>query len=266
MRNVLLPSTRLPYHIVKGSVAARAANSEKLTQKIYESLSEGIKTDKTILKFETIQNRLLKLIPGVKVKVQKSKKPDCEALIDVFGSKKGIVYGYLLGIKRPENKVRVGFFPMLMHEIQHLSDYLYNPKNLAREQKLIKIQEKFHKYNNFYLKYMYDEYPSDSPQMRKLYMYYVKSALYDFVKKADENYIIDFLQDIRYTLKSETNAYKKQIEYAHKLQEKGFKINPQDFQERIKYFMFEEKIKLLEETLYILIKKQRMNNAQKINK
>lgn len=264
MRNILLPSIRIPYNLTKGSLAERNINSGKFTDKIYESISSGINSNRAILKFETIQSKLSELIPGVKIKVKQDENANCEAIVDLIGDKKGKACGFLLAIKSPKSQVKVDFLPKLIHEIQHISDYLYNPKLLARDQKLFNTLGRSNKYSNFYDKYMYNEYPFDEEASRRFYISYISKALNDFVKSANKKVIIDYLQDVRYSLRGELLAYKKQKEYAYKLSEKGFKIKTEDFSERVKYFMFEEKIKLVETVLFDLISKQRLKNAQKI--
>ena len=89
MRNILLPSIRIPYNLTKGSLAERNINSGKFTDKIYESISSGINSNRAILKFETIQSKLSELIPGVKIKVKQDENANCEAIVDLIGDKKG---------------------------------------------------------------------------------------------------------------------------------------------------------------------------------
>lgn len=264
MINVLSPKIKLSYNIVKGSVQTRKIKAQDFTSDIYDSFLECLKSNKSVLKFETVKSKISKKAPGINIKVLKNNISNNDAIMDVYADKEGKVYGYLLAFKSPKNILKVPFMPILMHEITHLSDYLFQPKLLSREQKILKIPDKTNRYVKFYEKYMYDEFLFNQNDAKDKYLANVKVALDKFISGTDKTYIIDYLQDIRYSLKTEMNAYEMQKKFAYKLKDSGFKINPSDLLERVKYFMFEDKIKLVEKSLSDLIKDQRIKNSKRI--
>lgn len=76
---------------------------------------------------------------------------------------------------------------------------------------------------------------------------------------------MDYIQDARYCLLSEKYAYSTQRKYAKIAQKKNYLFYKEDLNDENKNFMFDEKIKLLNELGFEIIKKERLKHTRKLN-
>jgi hypothetical protein len=77
---------------------------------------------------------------------------------------------------------------------------------------------------------------------------------------------MDYIQDMRYSLMSEIEAYKKERAVALDLKSKGFMVKDGDLEDYPKDGLFAEKIKLLKELGLEYITKERSKNLGRLNK
>ena len=121
------------------------------------------------------------------------------------------------------------------------------------------------KYNKLYDDLYSREYP-DGRKDKKYIINKHKHKIEHFLRRMPADVKMDYIQDARYCLLTEKYAYNTQRKYAKIAQKKNYPFNKDDLRDEKKIFMFDEKIKLLEELGFEIIKKERLKHAQKINK
>ena len=75
---------------------------------------------------------------------------------------------------------------------------------------------------------------------------------------------MDYIQDAKYCLLSEKYAYSTQRKYAKIAKKKHFPFNADELENENKNFMFDEKIKLLKDMGFEIIKKERSEHARRL--
>ena len=150
--------------------------------------------------------------------------------------------------------------------MQHVSDDIYHPKYLSRLQSLNKNGLNNKKYDNFYDSYYYCSECIESKQDKKDVLKIIKNRTKKFLRGLCINQKMDYLQDMRYSLISEVEAYKRQKTVAYDLKSKGFMVKEFDLEDYSKNNLFEEKINLLKNLAMEYITKERAKHASRIKK
>lgn len=271
--NKLLPQVSLPYRVVSGSFEYRQNKAQQFTHKIINDISgvigsEGI----TISKL----NKLIKhLLPrNLVFSARKIKVKNTEAQLSRVFSDRNFVVEQVLEIKPDENGLITLFhIPEIAHEIRHLADSLFHPKFLLRDQSIAQKIKFLDKYGDFYDKNVYVKEiffgKKDKIRILKQIRHQIRKALRG-LKIEDK---INLLQEMRYNLISERNAYKAGSKTAKKIFNKNIPVYEDALYNPSKEFMFNEKIKLLETIIYEMISKERgihkaklKNQARKISR
>ena len=104
-----------------------------------------------------------------------------------------------------------------MHEFQHITDQLFNPKYLARNQDMANKNLLTNKYNNIYDEYIYNYEAATNKNEKSYILKQIEYKLKEFLKGMSITDKINYLQDSRYSLIMENNAYFTQQKYAKKL-------------------------------------------------
>jgi hypothetical protein len=156
-----------------------------------------------------------------------------------------------------KKKIAKKDFVSILHEFQHVTDQIYQPKYLARNQRM-HVQELFNdKYNKLYDTYIYNYEGETSKVDKKVILKKLKYRIQDFLRGFSVEEKLDFIQDSRYTLIQEDSAYKTQAKYAKILKKKHHPVLREDLIKESENFMFSEKIQLLTQMGLDLIKEER---------
>lgn len=269
--NKLSSGVKIPYEITKGSFAQRQAKADTLTDKLYKNLAEELKDNYTIFNFEQLQKKLNDVLPDKNLKViiqdlsdEDSKK--CEAICEVLYNKNEDMRALSIGMGGISSSARSIHIPAFLHEVQHVADDIYHPKYLARLQRLHKGGLHTKKYNLFYDDYYYCSEFIESKQDKKDALKIIKNRTKKFLRRLSIHQKMDYIQDMRYSLISEIEAYKRERNVAKDLKSKGFTIKEADLGNYPQKGLFEEKIELLKNLALEYITKERSKHASRLKK
>ncbi len=269
--NKLSNSVKIPYELVKGSFAQRQAKADKMTEKIHANLFLGLKDDYTIFTFEQLQKTIKDVLPDKNLKVivqslSEEQSKHCEGLCEVLYNKDKEIRAISIGMGGISESIRSVHIPAFLHEVQHFADDIYHPKYLSRLQSLNKKGLANKKYDIFYDTYYYCPELIESKQDKKDALKIIKNRTKKFLRRLSIGQKMDYLQDMRYSLLSEIEAYRRQRTIAQELKSKGFRIKDFDLGNYPKNGLFEEKIELLKNLALEYMTKERSKHASRLNK
>jgi hypothetical protein len=258
MNNKLAPQVSLPLANTRGTIKEREIKAKREVDKLYKDLYPYYKKDS--LDFDILQKSVNKIFNNkIKISVCSLDKDE------TFAASSDIIYSPLtekitsttIDIPITNKKILKKDFISILHEFQHVTDQIYQPKYLARNQRMHLNSLYNDKYNflydNFIYKYEGETTKAEKKNILKKLKYKVKNFLKGFTVEEK----IDFIQDSRYTLMQEDNAYKTQAKYAKILNKKRHPILEEDLVKENKNFMFSEKIQLLTKLGADIIKEER---------
>lgn len=266
IKNKLLRTVTLPYKQIKGSEIQRHQNSCAMANRIVRNLSgqlqgEGISLSKFSREFR-------KLIPqNLSLSIQKHKSSDSNAALNrAFAGNNYIVRHIFELSTNKSGKVDILQLPTIAHEVQHLTDSLYNPKIVAREQILAKTNMYEDKFMNFYEEEVYVPEGFRGKKDKRTILKIIEHKTDKILRRLKIEDKINFLQYMRYNLILEKNAYKAGNKCAKSLNKKNIPVYEDELCDYNKEYLFDEKISLIKNYTYKLIKKEREIHAKKIKK
>lgn len=257
IKNNLLKTVSMPYQTVRGSFEVRQQRAEQFTRKAMKEISGVIsKEDISLSKFGRI---VKKIFPkNLKIFVKKDKGTDSYARVNRIFTKDNYIVNQSLDMTPNENgKITSLEIPFICHEIRHMSDYMYHPKILSREQLIAKKGLDTKKFLNFYDTDVYVEEMEGGKKLRKAILNDIRNHTTKALKGYSAEDKINMLQYIRYNLITERNAYKDEHKMAKKIHKKKQPVYNELLQDQTKEYMFDEKIKLFHDMIAELIKKER---------
>ena len=269
--NKLSESVKIPYQMAKGSFAQRQAKADALSEKLYKNLSEELKHNYTIFDFEQLQTKLHEVLPDKNLKVivqnlSSEHGENCEGICEVLYNKNKEIRALSVGMNGISSTLRSIHIPAFIHEIQHVADDFFHPKYLSRLQSLNKKGLANKKYDNFYDAYYYSPELIESKQDKKDALKRIKNKTKKFLRRLSIHQKMDYIQDMRYSLMSEVEAYKRERTIAQDLKSKGFMIKEFDLENFPQNNLFEEKIALLKNLALEYITKERSKHASRLKK
>lgn len=262
MINKLLPTVTIPYSIARGSMQERAQKAERLTDNLYRKTVHATYDGNISLK--VVRHILSKVMPpNVKILVMENENTFSEGANDFLFNRNNDIYATTL-----ELRTQNGIFPKehlvdIFHEGRHIADGLFNPKYYGRFQKLEKRGLLDTKYYKLYDEDLYTRECMEFKSDKKIILKLLERKIKKLLRKHNISDKIDILQNLRYDLESERNAFTSQLKYAKELEKKGMIMTDDrgtDFREE---FIFDEKINLIKRIAYDLIKKERGKSAAK---
>lgn len=269
--NKLSESVKIPYQMAKGSFAQRQAKANSLSEKLYKNLANELKDNYTIFDFEQLQTKLHEVLPDKNLKViVQNLSPEhgnnCEGICEVLYNKNKEIRALSVGMNGISSSLRSVHLPAFIHEIQHVADDIFHPKYLSRLQSLNKKGLANKKYDNFYDAYYYSPEFIESKHDKKNALKIVKNKTKKFLRRLSIHQKMDYLQDMRYSLVSEIEAYKIQRTVAQDLKSKGFMIKEFDLENFPRNNLFEEKIELLKNLALEYMTKERSKHVSRLKK
>lgn len=247
---------KLPLKYIKGTEAKRFTLAEKLTDKFVELAKEDFANshDYSVVP-QKLEKLFQKLLPEkIKLKLVPLKNNETIPYTSFNIKLPGMIAAeHLINIKFTQNrKIALTEVYNLTHELRHTLDYITNPKLLARK---ISMFEKG--YTNKLNKFIMDKFFYTQNSLSKI-KFVRKTALKiaSLFQSTDEQ--INFLQNARYTLKTERNAFKKMCEYQTKTDKAcGLNLKNKSDKEVLNSFDFDSKIQTINEQLKTVLEKAR---------
>ena len=268
--NKLTSNVKIPYKLSKGSHKQRQIKSDILTDNLFKHINGIIKDNNSAFSYMELQRLIQEILPyknlNIIVKNMEKESSDYDAICEVLYNANKEIKAICIKLGGGGNYVESKFIPTFMHEFQHVADDIFHPKFLSRLQTLNKKNYANEKYDKFYDKYYYGSEFIEGKQDKKNVLKLIKHKTQKFLKGLNTEDKINYIQDIRYSLMSEIEAYKRQIKVAKELKSKGITINELDFEDYPKEGLFEDKINLLKSLAIEYISKERIKNASRIKK
>ena len=259
----LLPSVKLPYAVTHGSIAERSAKAADLVEQLKLKTESSIKNETINLrKLQTIIDGILP--EQISIKVLKNKNTTCSALNDTISNEKWQITDLTMELDSKDGVLPQEMIIGVLHEGRHIADALFNPKYLARQQTLEQKGLYSRKYDDVYENQFYISEYAETPKEIRETMKIIKHKLHNLLRGYSPSDKVNIIQDLRYGLETEKNAYIMQYKYGQEFCKKGIVKREDYYENHTPKFLFDEKMALLKQTAFEIIQKARKDHAQKL--
>ena len=262
------PNVKFSYNIAKGSSQQRIDAVGEITDKLCDKIIPRIHNDS--IKVDDFKSLIKSVLPEskvVKITPVKTTKDYCGESDYIYG-KHNEVIGQTIGIPFKRGKIKSTDIPVCIHEFVHVLDTLFNPKYVARTNKMNMHDQ----YNNNYDKcfdILYHHETCKTPKEKEEVLTNVRKSVIHALTGRSKEDKINLIQELRNEMQTEYNAYKAESFYAKKLNKAGVTIDKDSLKDYSSDYMFKEKGDLLKQIGLELVadsrksisRKQRKNNA-----
>lgn len=265
--NTLIPAVKLPFKLTKGSIQVKQRKANQLVRNLIGNIQGSLKRE--TFTTEELEEHIMHILPKkMNIYVLEGHDKNFIAYSDVLHSEKnGKIKALTIELPTKNNIVKADQLVNIAHEFQHIADQIYHPKYLARNQFMTNKGLLTKKYNDFYDKYIYNQEFTNGKNDRKKVIKKLELKLKHFFRGMGAEDKVNYLQDSRYTLQMEENAYYTQYKYAKKFNKKhNQNIDKEDLIKWNKSLMFTEKINLLKQMAFEIIKEERKKHAFQLKK
>ncbi|MBR6722044.1 hypothetical protein IKL64_01150 [bacterium] len=264
MKIRLAPSVRLPYSKIRGSLEQRQQAAIEVVDKLCRELYPKFDKNKE-LSLSEIQKSIDDIFEKkVKIIVKQTSTPEFDGSSDVVCSPiNGSYTATTLELNSVKGKIKFEDLITIIHEFQHIVDQLFIPKYLIRGQKMTLLGMITTKYQNLYDKLYNYEYPTSKADKRKI-IKLLEHKIKKFLRGMNISEKMDYIQDARYSLIMEEQAYRTQRKYAKIFYKKHLPIKEYELEDEISLHMLKEKIQLLTRIGFELVEKERGKHAAKL--
>ncbi|MCM1265329.1 MAG: hypothetical protein NC200_03935 [Candidatus Gastranaerophilales bacterium] len=184
---------------------------------------------------------------------------------DFIYDKHDNIVGQTLELPVKKGKIQGIALPTFMHEMTHILDNFVNPKYNARAEVCERKGLYGKAYDRVYEKlYEIEKYNNETEKAS-----IIEERRQDVLKLLKGKSVedkIDLVQDLRYSLETEQNAYREQARFANKMFSEKREVNPHDLKEYEQSYMFEEKLQMLKEIGLDIVQSFRKKFAKQLNK
>jgi len=256
---------------IKGSEQQRNEMIEGLNNNLFKLIDDAFekkvkKGEQPLLCGKEILKCVKKVIPKIKIKISSENVSGFDAFVEnIFDKNKKTIIGYAFSI--PETIKKGSNDELLRHEMHHILEEAVAPKMAARSntENLIGRLKNYTVYKNeehlyFYEDNLYQKMSFKNTQEEIKYLNtIIKNHFKGFKTPSEEK--IEVMQTWRHLLKSELNAYTDQAKFACK------EKTPDEYlKDKYGDYLFEPKIKLIEQILKDEIAGVRKISAEKYGK
>lgn len=260
LKTAFIPISQIkPY----GSVEGRYKHTQNLMAEFYNNIKDEFSSHDVPLK--NVKKAYLKVLPSHKrIEVQKIKRgANIGGQVNIGINEKGNIAGYIVNLKPNYYGAVQGLglqeFGTLMHETDHLFSYFTNPKYIQR---IITMTEKGYR-NKKYFQFFDKELQSTKKQNRKDFATVLHKKLENYFKNKSSDEKINTLQDFRYRLLNEKNAYNTGNSYQTAIEDYhpgvlSLKTEPLP----VWKFHFDEKLKVISDMLKEALQSERKKLMQ----
>ena len=262
--NKLISQVSLPYKVIRGSVQNRQNKSIQLVEQLYRDIMPRFKrgkipADELQLLIDNIFKKKLKII------VKNNTDNDFFGSSDIIYSPiSDCITGTTIEVPIYKKKIHISNLVTILHEFQHITDQIFHPKYLIRNQLAYRKGLYSDQYNNLYDNFIYSREYVNSKKEKQHVLKKMEYKIRKFLRGLSVSDKVDILQDTRYNLMMEDMAYHTQRKYAKKLNKKHIPIYKEDLENENKKHMFYEKIEILNKLILEIIQKERAKHATKL--
>lgn len=270
----LMPQISLPFDYIKGSETKRFIQAEKLTNDLFQKVKDLYVSTKSDLcstqiiavPKNVIEEKLQEILPKpLNIHIMEFQEEDkstpCTKACPYFEWQENDGNIHILGggIKMPlteDKKVREEDIYLLMHEFRHIFDLICNPKiSIADAKRTDSLNQLF----------------LEDININKNKFNFINRIIFNFklnkqMRKLSDEQKVDNLQNMRYAIKTEINAYSKMLKYQDILDKKfGLVRTLKTDKQKLSEYDFDRKLAFLNEKLYLTIQEIRKKHAKKLN-
>lgn len=259
------PKAKFSYNVAKGSPEFRRYKANKLNEDFFERVRYMIEDNK--INVSDFEQGFHSVMPEeVDVRIKKHRLTlfsNCGgASAYVIDGDKNIL-GQTIEIPTGCKKIKSKNLAIAFHESRHVIDTLYNPKYEGRTIAMEKEGLFTKAYNKLYERalYSYEDCRTSEEKAKRLGK--IKKKILKFLKGKPVEHQVNYIQDMRYSLETENNAYGDTAKFAHKLFSQDCHVRIDDMIDERRTFMFKEKLALLKQIGFDIIKAERERLAQR---
>lgn len=264
--NSLQPLVKYPLSVVRGCTARRQQKAIELTDKLFQDLYSKYKNNR--LPFEEIARSIKKVTQNkLRIKVINEKYMDYMGSSAYSIGYNPVINGHILAIDSNKKFLNFSDLITVLHEFQHIADSVFNPKYMARFQYIYgtdMVPEKL--YDEFTQNVLYKKGKVRFSKNNNRILKEFKRKTLEFLKDMTAEEKINIIQDSRYFLLSEIQAYKTQHKYAKKLWKKGFDVYEDDLAHVDRELLLTEKVQILKQLGFDIIQQERNRFASNLSK
>lgn len=260
----ILPSARLPYNLTRGSVEQRTRKAEEFVENFHNRIERYCINDE--IRLSSIQEIFNNVAKDIKIVVGRNDDKAVHAKCDILLDSRDKVYGMTVDLSTHNDIIPRKDILYLLHECRHIADNLFHPKYIKRFQKLAERGLLNDKYYNIYENEVYIREILESKQDKKVVLFLLRRKLNKLLKNKTIDAKIDILQNMRYSLETEQNAFETPLKYIQKYRQRGITVDEDvscDYREE---FIFQDKINLLKAMAAEIISTHRAKHAAKLAK
>ncbi|MBR6099150.1 hypothetical protein IKP85_05325 [bacterium] len=275
--SLVAQSVKFSYNIAKGSVEKRLAQTRQLDEQLYKLIVNSQKQNPTgNVLLADLRNFVADILPEDKsLLIRPTNKKDLkfmEAGADYLYDSKGNITGHILELPLKRKKLQLGNVPTMLHEMTHIFDKMLNPKTIARTIKLSRELEGFKghfghvdQYNNLYDKlYGLKEEQFTTAEEKFAILKTREKEIRKVLEHKKTETKLNILQNLRYQLGLELNAYTIENEYIDRMTPKGEDLSM--VKTDVDKYLFRETIEIIEQIMREVIAKERAKIRRSINK
>lgn len=253
----ITPQVMFSYDVCKGTPQDRRNFAADINEQIFDSVAPSIKDG--FLEISDFEQALHKCLPEdkrVDILPFEPENDNEDGVSDLIEDDDANYIGQTIEVPSVNGRVSGRPIITLFHESRHVLDVLSNPKYMARVKAMYANDLYSAKYNRL-LGDFYNDLEEPTPENKTKELRTLKKKLDKFLKKKPVEHQIDCLQDLRYTLETERNAYADQYKFESRLNEQGVNTGDYELEDESVYYSFDEKIALIKQTASDIIAKER---------
>jgi hypothetical protein len=260
-------SVKFSLNVSRGTVAQRRNLMSNVNQNFYNELISNVGNDSKMISSDSLSKVMSKSIPEHKKitlkKMEKSMAKTQDGYSDLLYDDDDKIIGQAIFLPFEHGSVKREVLPTIMHELTHAVDNLANPKYVARANKLEDKNLFTNKYDKLYQTVLYNKETFHNETEKKEAIDNVKGKVLNFLSGKNSSDRVDLVQNMRYYLESERNAYEEQLKYAKQMQKNSQKVLKEDLVDYNQIYLFQEKIDMLKEIGFDIIQSARKRFAKK---
>lgn len=259
----LSPQVKFSYNIVKGSPEARRRMASRLNEAFFQAAHPKIENDKiSMTDFEQAFQSVMPQKVNVVVKKLRSWFGGYDGLSQYIYNKDDEIVGQTIEISARKGMIKSKALPVAFHESRHAIDVLVNPKYTARVIAMENAGLYTKSYERLYNKHLYNYEDCYTLQGKIDRLKSIEKKIWKFLNGKPVEDRINCIQDMRYSLETESNAFGDTAKYARKLRQRNYDIREDDLVDDRRDYMFAEKIALLKKIGFEIIQAERERMAR----
>lgn len=246
-------TAKLPLDLCRGNTLKRSQLAHRLNRNFFNKINKDFNTKD--ISPEIFEKRLCEITKNkiectIADSSEQNYKGACRIFLNEDNQNEIAGFSLCIPLNKYDKKVALYDADIFMHESFHFFYEITNPKNLKRNLKAIE-NNLILKTEEFYKKYLYSKEKFDKKTLEK-------NILPNFLKTLSKPERIDFLQNSRYRLSEEMQAFKDGAKYYDKIQDNHLDLISEKIKtENGESYNFKKKINLLNRTLAKELQAQR---------